>query len=125
MPRKRKKMGMPRVLVIDDDQDDLVICESILREGNFEVITTSRYDIHYLQTLIDHNRPDLVLLDRFLPPFEDGEILEFLGQQEPPLAVILTSGELDGIDQNVLVKAFVKKGCPAEQLVEVVRNVLQ
>jgi two-component system response regulator RpaA len=71
---------MPRVLVIDDESDVLLLCRVNLELAGFEVIEAS--EGRSGMDLAFNARPDAVVLDLMLPGVDGAEILDALVSDE-------------------------------------------
>ncbi|MCX6108279.1 MAG: UDP-3-O-acyl-N-acetylglucosamine deacetylase [Proteobacteria bacterium] len=95
-------MPMPYTIFVVDDQES--ICQavkSVLTDESYRILTFSSAEA--LQEGLQVERPDLILLDIWLPGIDGVEALGHLKAQYPSLAVILMSGHA-GID--IAVKAM-------------------
>lgn len=84
-------MSSPRILVVDDEPDICTLVQDILKDEGFEVSIAQ--DTRQARELFNRDRPDLVLLDIWMPG-EDGISLLQDWQRETHLAVpvIVMSG---------------------------------
>lgn len=81
---------MKSVMIVDDEQD---ICESlagILEDEGFHSICAA--DGETALTMQQQERPDLVLLDIWLPTIDGLEVLKRIKQHDPDQLVIMMSG---------------------------------
>lgn len=65
---------MPKILVIDDDEDSAVLVTRMLQLHDFRAVTIS--DSARALKAVDDEHPDLVLLDLVMPRIGGAEILE-------------------------------------------------
>lgn len=87
----------PKILVVDDDIENVQLLEAILRRDGYEVVTTT--DAVKVYDLVLQAMPDLVMLDVKMPQADGWEIAERLGLAETTqnLPLIFVSGVvLDG-----------------------------
>ena len=61
-------MNMPKILILDDDQDLLSVVKSLLKKRGFEVFAFA--DWRKAWENIKKNKPNLILLDVFLKGFD-------------------------------------------------------
>jgi two-component system, OmpR family, response regulator len=71
-----------RVLVVDDDVDQLMLLERTLNAYGFEV-RTHRSSLG-VSNLVRHATPDLVLLDVNIPALSGDKVLSLARNQAPP-----------------------------------------
>ena len=125
-------MGRKRILVVDDDLDDLETTRIILEAEGHDVAVMSTGDecMEYVRT----TRPDLVILDVMLDTKLEGfrlsvEIRKTPGTETVPIIVMsavyedlpdLPTPEECGLD----VSAFLKKPVEPKQLVAAVKEAL-
>ncbi|WP_051291239.1 response regulator [Pedobacter glucosidilyticus] len=76
---------MPKVLILDDDQDFLDILKSYLQDQGFEVIATPFTDDIF--TLIKEHQPQLIILDFLINGLNGGEICSVI-KKNPTSAFI-------------------------------------
>ena len=89
------------IFVVDDQESICQAVKSVLTDESYRILTFSSAEA--LQEGLQVERPDLILLDIWLPGIDGVEALGQLKAQYPSLAVILMSGHA-GID--IAVKAM-------------------
>lgn len=73
-------MDRKLALIIDDEKDVLEHISSMLRSSNFEVITSESGE-EGLKLAFEH-KPDLILLDVFLPDIDGGAVASQLSEKQ-------------------------------------------
>jgi K+-sensing histidine kinase KdpD len=63
---------MPKILIVDDDDRNVRLMESILRANNYDVVKA--YDGEQALQVIASEKPDLVLLDAMMPKMNGFEV---------------------------------------------------
>jgi DNA-binding response OmpR family regulator len=81
----------PRVLIVEDDPDTLVILRVNLQAAGIEPILAG--DGRTAITRIEAEDPDAVLLDVLLPGIDGWTVLEELHEMGDPVPVIVCSGK--------------------------------
>ncbi len=97
---------MPTILVVDDEHAVLSAYEAVLRHEGYTVAAASTAS-KALQ-LLDHIRPDLVLLDIHLGDQEviDGvDLLLRMRARQPAVKVVMVSAYLDLVTQYIAREA--------------------
>jgi DNA-binding response OmpR family regulator len=84
-------LGAPRVLIVEDDPDTLVIMRVNLQAAGIEPILAS--DGSTAISRIEAEQPDAVLLDVLLPGIDGWDVLEQLHSMGDPVPVIVCSGK--------------------------------
>ena len=84
-------LGPPRVLIVEDDPDTLVILRVNLHHAGIEPILAG--DGRTAIARIDAEQPDAVLLDVMLPGIDGWQVLEELHEMGDPVPVIVCSGK--------------------------------
>jgi two-component system, OmpR family, KDP operon response regulator KdpE len=84
-------LGPPRVLIVEDDPDTLVIMRVNLHAAGIEPILAS--DGRTAISRIEAEQPDAVLLDVLLPGIDGWDVLEELHAMGDPVPVIVCSGK--------------------------------
>ena len=87
---ERTTKGSETILVVDDDARVTRSVEAVLRDEGFTVVTASG-GAEAIDAL-DSVRPDLVLLDVWMPDLDGIEVLGRLRERRPGLPVIVISG---------------------------------
>ena len=85
--------GQHRVLVIDDDEKLLRICEELLTRRGYAVTTCP--DSTQVVPLLKRSAFETVLLDIRMPGFEGTDLLPLIKKIHPELPVILVSAYCD------------------------------
>lgn len=94
----------PLVLIADDDEGMLDVMSRCMRGAGYEVITAA--DGLAAERLALERRPDIVLLDIFMPGKDGVEVLKTLRAALPLTGVMMVSGN----DDEELAKACLTKG---------------
>jgi CheY-like chemotaxis protein len=127
-------MFMPRVLVIDDDQDYLEAIRTMLDDAGFRVETTSDPDEGI--TKVDLNQPDLVVLDMMMPDGYEGfavtrHIRQRLGRYHLPIIMLSCIHDQKKIPYRLVpdrehlpVDAFLDKPVERDDLIDTIRRLL-
>lgn len=87
-----------RILVIDDDEKILRICEELLSQRGFLVTTCP--DSTQVLPLLKAGSYEVVLLDIRMPGFEGTDLLPLIKKVYPDLPVILVSAYCDETNRN-------------------------
>jgi len=90
------RLGPPRVLIVEDDPDTLVILRVNLQHAGIEPILAS--DGSTAISRIQAEDPDAVLLDVLLPGVDGWQVLEELHRIGDPVPVIVCSGKNNPAD---------------------------
>jgi DNA-binding response OmpR family regulator len=90
------RVGPPRVLIVEDDPDTLVIMRVNLQHAGIEPLLAAegRTAIARIQA----EEPDAVLLDVLLPGIDGWQVLQELHELGDPVPVIVCSGKNNPFD---------------------------
>ena len=83
-------MSSGEILIIDDDEMILLLAQTMLQEGGFDVVTTA--DGPQGVELYYSHRPDVVLLDLGLPRMNGMAVLARILEMNPRAKVIVVTG---------------------------------
>lgn len=117
---------MPQVLLIDDDRSTLEGFAGVLRCGGFDVATaeTGREAL----SVVQRNRPDLVLADLQLPDLSGVEVLRELRAEHISVPLIIVTGFGSAHSAVEAIRAgacdFVEKPLIGDELLRVVERAL-
>ncbi len=115
-----------RLLVVDDEQDILLLLETLLKKEGFDVETAMSGEEAI--TKMEDNTPDLVLTDLFMGGMNGMQLMESIHSNTPLLPVIILSGQAqirDAVKATHLGSAaFLTKPIEKEGLYEHVRRAL-
>ena len=89
-------IGRPRVLIVEDDPDLLVVLRVNLSSAGFEPVLAADGRTAVARVAIE--RPDAVLLDVMLPGIDGWQVLEELHAQGDRVPVIVCSAKKDPAD---------------------------
>lgn len=85
--RKSTKEEIKKIMVVDDEAHIRLLYSEELAEDGYEVVTAGSGE--RLLERIEEERPDLVVLDIKLGPYDGLDLLEDIKKQHPRLPVIL------------------------------------
>jgi len=115
-----------RLLVVDDEQDMLLLLETLLKKEGFDVETAMSGEEAI--TKMEDNTPDLVITDLFMGGMNGMQLMESIHSNTPLLPVIILSGQAqirDAVKATHLGSAaFLTKPIEKEGLYEHVRRAL-
>ncbi|MFK7766714.1 MAG: ATP-binding protein [Mariniblastus sp.] len=93
--------GKKTVLVVDDEDAIRKICSLILEVHGFDVLTAVNGEAALAVLRTEHQRIDLVILDLTMPGISGLDVLEISNADYPEIPVILCSGYLAGISNEL------------------------
>ncbi len=88
-------MGKIRILLLEDNPDDVFLVERELKKNDFD------FYLHHVETerefrdALDNHHWDLILADYNLPGFGGPRALEIVRDEQPDLPLVLMSGEVE------------------------------
>lgn len=82
---------MKKILIIDDSQDDTMLMKNRLSSQGYDVVSVE--DGRFALSAIETHKPDLVVLDIFMPQQEGAETLIQVKKTHPELKVVTVSGD--------------------------------
>ncbi len=99
MPEPEPRPPAP-ILVVDDDQRNVRLMESILRASGYAVVRA--FDGEEALRLVDSEKPDLVLLDVMMPKMSGFEVCQRLkGRYETRLLPVIMVTALNALEDKV------------------------
>lgn len=121
-------MKKARILAVDDDQRILRVIEGLLTPHGYEVVFAR--DGREALTLMSNTKPDLVLLDIFMPGMDGystlGEIKKDIKTKEVPVVMVTAVGqELNKmLAQQLGAAGYITKPFKSSELLEMINNLL-
>jgi len=117
-----------KILILDDEEIQLEIADSLFTELNYKVKTLS--DPQRISREIDDFKPDLVILDMILTEKVDGlDIYRQISEKHKDIKVIIISGysESERVTEALKsgVKKFIKKPFTIEEIGTAVREIFE
>jgi DNA-binding response OmpR family regulator len=118
----------PKILVVDDEPDVLLIVKTGMQAEGYEVVTASN-GVDAL-AMVKEEKPDVVILDVMMPLMDGFEVLAKLKEDDATAAVpviMLTGLSERSKIQKALVSGihfYVVKPFEFEELIQKVRTVL-
>jgi DNA-binding NtrC family response regulator len=82
-------MAEPRILIVDDEPDMVDNCARILRRAGHRCLTAT--DPHRALTLLESERPDLLLTDLKMPEIDGLALLRRARELDPALPVVVVT----------------------------------
>lgn len=112
-----------KILVVDDQESIGVMIAEIAREGNWE----SAYSSNALEVvqLVGEYRPDVLMIDQFMPGEKGLEIVAELRAMGNDLPVILFTGYPDDIDPAEMERLHIAKFLAKPISIRELRDVLK
>jgi|HigsolmetaAR201D_1030396.scaffolds.fasta_scaffold03602_6 signal transduction histidine kinase len=111
--------GVPRILVVDDEQHMCDICTRTLRRGGYEVFATNDPEVA-VRELGGSQRYDLLLTDIKMPTMSGLDLARIAHERDPAIAIIIMTGfaSMENLQQSVQrgVADFLSKPFELEQL---------
>lgn len=96
---------MTRILVADDYPLTVEMLENLLGELGHEVISTN--DGVHVESLIEKEKPDLLILDVYMPEMDGIQTISAVKERWPDLPVIsVTGGGQSGHDYSEIMAAM-------------------
>lgn len=83
-------LGSARVLVLDDKEVNLRLMRAYLQAEPYEVVTCA--DPEAALAILEHDPPDLLLLDLMMPVLDGFAMLELLRDMAPQVPVVVITG---------------------------------
>ena len=123
MAMKPKK----KILYVDDDDRTLNIVSKYLISSGYRVLTSTT---PFVASLIDDQKPDLIILDIGMPLLSGDRIAEILSRQgyAPPIPILFFSGEnvqvVEQVTRQFPSSTYVSKQSGLEALKEKVCSLL-
>jgi len=121
-----KRLDSRSVLIVDDDEDVLSSIDLALRtEG---ASTTTVTDGNAAVSAVQHNRPDVVVLDMMLPKRSGFLVLEKIMQMDaPPIVIMITANQGRrhmAYAQALGVSAYLTKPVALQRLIDTVVDLI-
>lgn len=115
-----------KILVCDDDAGILEVVTIILRDNGYAVIPIG--DSEEVLTTVVTEKPDLILLDLWMPNISGEELIEHIQQQESskstPIIVISASKDTEKVAKSVGATDFIVKPFDMVVLENIVKKYL-
>ena len=119
-----------RVLVVDDEPDQVTLISKILREEGYQI--AKAYDGQEAIESVKRSQPDLIILDLMMPNVNGFDVIEYLkrGEETNEIPIIVLTGKeltrKQTQDLNGKVERIMKKGILGmEEILEVVKSTLK
>ncbi|MDA3886262.1 MAG: PAS domain S-box protein [Candidatus Delongbacteria bacterium] len=127
LDRKSYQGNGERILVLDDEEVQLDIAESLLSEINYKVKVTN--DVKKINSLVKSYDPDVILLDMILGDDKDGlDVYNEIIKTRPKQKIIIISGysESERIKEALKLgaKKYIKKPYTIEDIAVNIKEVL-
>ncbi|KQN53308.1 histidine kinase [Pseudomonas sp. Leaf48] len=128
-PNVEQRGGHERILVVEDNDAVRVSVVELLRDEGYEILTATHADAA-MQILLEGAQVDLIFTDVVMPGLiKSPELAAWAKVQEPPVAVLFTSGHTrDIISRNHQLSPdthLLSKPYSPEALTQMIRTVLK
>lgn len=121
-----KKNDEYSILIVDDDRDIVTAIETILSMENYK--THHAYSGKECLAYVEHNQPDLILLDYMLPDMTGKDVVDYIRKSKTlshvPIILITAAHGVKDIAQNLPIQSWIEKPFELEKLLQVVANQL-
>jgi DNA-binding NarL/FixJ family response regulator len=119
---------MPRVVVVDDDNDLAEELAGLFTDVGYEVMGIANAALEGID-LVSRTSPDVVVMDVRMQGMSGTEAADVLRREHPDVPVVLLSAYSDeGIvkaAEEANVAAYLVKGCSASELLSTVGTVVK
>ena len=119
---------MKRILYVEDEQEQVELMRERLKMEGYELISAK--DGAEGLAMAQKEKPDLVLLDLFLPKIKGFEVCKHLKEREEtrhmPVIIITASGveHIDDQCRNVGADDYIKKPYESKELITKIKMML-
>lgn len=115
---------MKTILIVEDDPNQCLLYESELRNEGYEVVTAK--DGREAISIVEENRPDLVVMDISMPGMDGIEAMSRMLAQDHKLPVVLNSAYATYKDnfRAWSADAYVVKSSDLSELKDTIKSVL-
>jgi len=121
-----EQAGPPRVLVVDDDDDVRTALRRMFESAGYEVLEAANGRVA-MQVCAEH-RPELLLVDIFMPEQEGIETIQAVRRQFPDSKIVAVSGKAGRVYLRMAkllgAQATLEKPLRLETVLETARAVL-
>ena len=116
-----------RIVLADDQERVRYGLRALLRQQPGWAVTGEAESANHLFALISVLKPDLVLLDWYLPDLPGEKVIATLRRMSETIHVIVLSGHIETKNSALEAgaSAFISKTNSPEQLVETIKNVIR
>ena len=115
-----------RILVIDDNTDNLLLIQTVLEDDGYEVVVADDGEVALKQ--LEQVTPDLILLDMMMPGMNGYEVTRQIRQNHKladiPILLITAHREVDILEtseRDIDVNDFIRKPIDLDDLLTRVR----
>jgi CheY-like chemotaxis protein len=120
----RQKAGpAPRVLLVDDDAETLVLLKAALEGEGVDVVGTAG-DGSEVESLVEITEPDVILMDLRMPGMDGFEATQAIKQHHPWVQVIFLTFYEEMLPnkgpQEMGAFAYLVKGCSTQLMRDVI-----
>jgi putative two-component system response regulator len=113
------------ILIIDDSNTSLVLLEWALKEEGYNILIAA--DVNEARKIIARTKPDLILLDLFMPNVSGYDFLKMkpeLNIEKTPIIIVSAYDSQDSVKQTKDLGAseFIAKPFNIRQIIETVKK---
>jgi|SRR5579875_214323 len=113
-----------KILVAEDDEDQLFVRCMLLRESGFEPIPAP--DLAAALNLSAAQKPECAIVDLRMPTEDDGfHLIRHLKAADPAIRIIVLTGAASGRLDSPLIDGVIVKGSPTSVLLQKLREIEQ
>jgi CheY-like chemotaxis protein len=127
---RRKEKKMARILVVDDDPDFQMVCQSVLKAEGYQVMQAANGDAAW--TMLQQEKPDLILLDVMMSTTLEGvdvckQIRADPKLKDLPVVMVSSIGSTEYAsefpdDERIPIDAWISKPLQPAVLVKTVKR---
>jgi CheY-like chemotaxis protein len=126
-------MRQPRILLVEDNPDHVLLIQRAFRKAGvqclLQVVEHGEAAVEFLQTVVTHDKPDVILLDLKLPRKNGLEVLAWIrsrpGLRRIPVVVLTSSSHNQDVKRayDLGANSYLVKPVHFDDLLELMKRV--
>ncbi len=112
----------PRVIIVDDDEDTVLVFSEFLRVKGIDVIGTGSNGKEAVE-LYKNLKPDIAILDMKMPEYDGKYAIDMIKKEDPKARIIVVTGYSNHKTEELDIDAIFFKPYDVDKIIYAIKQI--